>query len=359
MNSKRKFLRVIALGGVLSMVLVSAALAATFGKISNVHIEEPKTNAPRRVVAAPDGSIWYTTNVVSGNPLPGGPRETVGRISPAGDVVEAVTPTFFSFPGELTIGPDGAVWFTEPSAGKIGRAVFESGQIQITEFRVTDGTLRAGGIPDIVTGPDNDLWMTDVGSNENDRVWRFDEVTEVFTPFLLGANTNPGGITVGADGNLWFTEQSSLTNPGEGSIARMTTAGVIDRFDPDGNPFLIQAGPDGALWFTENFGNRVGRITTAGVTTYPALSPGLSVPPASPRPFGIASDMAANRIYVTERGTGSVMMIDLSGGTEPFPTASTKALKDSQPEGVTVDGNGNVWWAQFGDHKISRVTVEP
>jgi streptogramin lyase len=33
------------------------------------------------------------------------------------------------------------------------------------------------------------------------------------------------------------------------------------------HPFGIAAGPDGNLWFTEYSGNKIGRITTAGVVT--------------------------------------------------------------------------------------------
>ena len=32
-----------------------------------------------------------------------------------------------------------------------------------------------------------------------------------------------------------------------------------------GSPVGIAAGPDGTLWFTEQWGNKIGRITTAGV----------------------------------------------------------------------------------------------
>jgi hypothetical protein len=35
----------------------------------------------------------------------------------------------------------------------------------------------------------------------------------------------------------------------------------------------IVAGPDGALWFTERYGNRIGRITTAGTVTEFPLGP--------------------------------------------------------------------------------------
>jgi virginiamycin B lyase len=49
------------------------------------------------------------------------------------------------------------------------------------------------------------------------------------------------------------------------------------------NPQGITAGPDGALWFTEDIGNKIGRITTAGVITeYP-------VPTANSGPGGITA----------------------------------------------------------------------
>ena len=52
----------------------------------------------------------------------------------------------------------------------------------------------------------------------------------------------------GPDGNLWFTE--SLGN----RIGRITTAGVMTEFPrhrPGSRPSGIVAGPDGNLWFTE------------------------------------------------------------------------------------------------------------
>ena len=55
---------------------------------------------------------------------------------------------------------------------------------------------------------------------------------------------------------------------GGNKIGRITTAGVITEFpvrrraNPTGS-----AGPDGALWFMEYAGNKIGRITTAGNVT--------------------------------------------------------------------------------------------
>src|ERR1700693_2055878 len=62
------------------------------------------------------------------------------------------------------------------------------------------------------------------------------------------ANALPVGIVSGPDGALWFTEL--LGN----KIGRITTAGVIIEFPlptPGSGPVGIAPGPDGALWFAE------------------------------------------------------------------------------------------------------------
>src|SRR5262249_17643616 len=55
---------------------------------------------------------------------------------------------------------------------------------------------------------------------------------------------------------------------GSGSgIGRITPGGTITEFTGPGSPGGITARPDGALWFTEIAGDKIGRMTTAGVVT--------------------------------------------------------------------------------------------
>src|SRR5437899_2191717 len=86
--------------------------------------------------------------------------------------------------------------------------------------------------------------------------------TEFTVPTPGGA---PQGIATGADGNLWFTEYFG------NKVGRITTAGMITgEFTvptPGSQPDGITAGPDGNLWFTEYFAGKIGRITTAGSIT--------------------------------------------------------------------------------------------
>jgi virginiamycin B lyase len=119
--------------------------------------------------------------------------------------------------------------------------------------------LPVKGIPaGIVAGPDGALWFTD-WMGKIGRITTSGSITS-FT--VSGGVGQSASITVGSDGNLWFA--------GSNGISRMTTAGAVTTFVPPtsgSSPQSIVAGPDGALWFTESAGNKIGRVTTAGVFT--------------------------------------------------------------------------------------------
>jgi streptogramin lyase len=333
--------------------LAATGVTHAVGMVSTVKIESSKTHEPADVLAAPDGSVWYTTRHVARGTSP----DTVGRIAPDGKQVVEAPLRSFGNPDNLTIGPDGAVWLTQ--GFEISRAVFDGLEIQTTTFRVTDGE-QLGQVNSMTLGPDGNLWMAEAEPS-GDLVWRYEVDANVFTAFPLGVNVFPRDIEAGPDGALWVAEEAT-TRPGAGSIARVSTDGVVtDRFAAAGNPTEIVTGPDGALWFIERFrGRRVGRITTDGEVSYPLLDPGLS--DARVRVWEIAADPVHHRLYVTEHHRfdqlGAVIQIDLAGGVEPFPTATTGPEKKSLPFGVTVDANGDVWWAQFGVGRIAKLTVD-
>src|SRR5271169_5211344 len=88
---------------------------------------------------------------------------------------------------------------------------------------------------------------------------------QTITPYSIPtAQSAPGGLAAGPDGNLWFTETNG------NRIGRITPAGVVTEFStgisPNAQLWDITTGPDGNLWFTENNGG-IGRITPSGVVT--------------------------------------------------------------------------------------------
>jgi len=151
-----------------------------------------------------------------------------------------------SRPGELAFGPDGALWFTESSAGKVGR---------ITEFDVPGPVY--GALFGMISGPDRSLWFGD--GAEPLRLGRITPTGQItwftFHSLLTG---HPFDSVTSPDGALWFTF------PEFNAIGRITLGGAISVFavpTPDSGPSFLTAGPGGTIWFTEQLGNKIARLS--------------------------------------------------------------------------------------------------
>jgi virginiamycin B lyase len=159
---------------------------------------------PEAIVAGADGALWFAERAAN----------KIGRITTSGVISEFPIPTPESQPIFITAGPDGALWFGESAANKIGRIT-------------TSGTITEFEIP---------------------------------TP-----GTEPYDIVAGIDGNLYFAEWAG------NKIGRVTTSGVITEF-PVPTPGSLQgiaSGPDGAIWFTNYSADKIGRLSIGPFTCEP------------------------------------------------------------------------------------------
>jgi virginiamycin B lyase len=198
---------------------------------------------PQGITAGPDGAMWFTTRT---------DYSTVGRITMTGSIT--LFDTGLSLGDQIVTGPDGALWATFSSyGGQDSISRITTGGVATSYLEPTvpqrDGP-DAGGI---TVGPDGALWFTYGGNNSIGRITTAGVATQYPLPT---PSSNPGGITAGPDGALWFTEDAA--------IGRITTAGKVTEF-PLPNPRNgagpgITIGPDGALWFTEPNSNTIGRM---------------------------------------------------------------------------------------------------
>ena len=212
--------------------------------------EKDCASGPQGITVGPDGALWFTDSA-----------DKIGRITTQGQVTEFALPKFVSypekFPAQIIAGPDGALWFTE-TGDQIGRITLQG---KVTEFALS--SPKAGYEMGITVGSDGALWFTEPELNKIGRITTQGQVSEFALPI---ARMGPAEITAGPDGALWFTQ------PGPNQIGRITTQGQISEFalpsslDPPSNGGGITTGPDGALWFTQGWGP-LGRITTQGHIT--------------------------------------------------------------------------------------------
>jgi virginiamycin B lyase len=290
---------------------------------------------PMGISSGPDGALWFTE--FSAN--------KIGRISTAGALTDFAIPTPGSKPQEIVAGPDGALWFVELAANKIGR-VSTAGAF--TEYVIPTPDSQPVGI---VSGPDGALWFTENKSGKVGRVTTDGTVTEfALRKTVQPSGIYPRGIASGPDGALWFTE------PGINKIGRITTAGDLTEYaipsrgnGPLGNvlgsqPLSITPGPDGALWFTEAVGNKIGRITTAGVFSEYA------VPTANGGPFGIAAG-PDGALWFAENNSNAIGRITAAGTVTEFTLQSA----GGNPRGIAPGADGALWFTDPASNKIGRL----
>ena len=197
------------------------------------------------IVAGPDHAMWFPefNSDQNGNSY-------IGRITTTGVITEYLLPTQYAAPTYITLGPDGALWFTGffPSGRGIGRITTRGA---VTWF--SDPVNPSISYNDIATGPDGNLWLTD--SAGGSFIWRV-TTAGTFTKYTIPSGGWPWRITRGPGQDLLFTQQSP-------NIGRITTAGVITEYPiPSGFTMGITMGPDRAVWFVNRItgADQIGRL---------------------------------------------------------------------------------------------------
>ena len=261
----------------------------------------PENTSPVSLAGGPDGNLWISE--VRTDPATSLETGLIGKLSPTGSLVEYAVPNPLNFPDSnlpaaITAGSDGALWFLEEVEGNLLTRVTTDG----TFTEMPGGNIGSGfSTSALTTGPDGALWITYSTLFGNSGVLRV-TTAGVSEPSIglpnLGSyysgigsagtgSATPTSITTGPDGNVWFTE---LYKDKTGRVGRITPAGVVTDFPLPagaGVPGPITSGPDGALWYVNS--NQlavqagaagavtlsVGRISTAGAAVQEAVPPAL------------------------------------------------------------------------------------
>jgi virginiamycin B lyase len=116
--------------------------AVTFYTISSTAV------APSQLASDDAGNIWFTEDQ----------NNAIGMLATSGDVVTFPLPSG-SRANSLTQGPDGAMWFTNPSLDQVGRITHDDA---IEQFEVPVADALPGSL---IVGPDKSLWFTAQGDH--------------------------------------------------------------------------------------------------------------------------------------------------------------------------------------------------
>ena len=279
------------------------------------------------IVLGPDGKLWFTEKAI----------DKIGRVTPGNPplIEEFALPAGFTDPFNITVGPDNKIWFTcSNGAG----AVCRINPADTSDKQGHGGyavTTQAG----IAAGPDGKIWLGDQGGKVV-RINPSDMLEETISDIdLTGFNVR--NLTAGPDGNVWVTDFG-------GQIGRVTPAGSVTAFNPAGDAaWDIITGPDGNLWYTapEGADTKIGRVTPAGDVglQYSAT------PVGDQRGITVGPDGA---LWFAQAFANSIGRMTLDGNF----TVIGGLTAGARPEYIARGPDNTLWFTEKDGNRIGRIT---
>lgn len=206
----------------------------------------PHGTEAEALAVGPEGSLWF-----AGSHRGTEPANLVGRIINGGAIEEHKVPAPESMlgVGDLTLGPEGYMWFTEPSANRIERAAPGGTP---AGFTLPNSGSRPTGI--VTVG--GSVWATLEGIG---RLEEINPASALGTEYTLPGGWRPSALALGSDKALW------VVNAAAPEVARKPPGGTTITYPPpsasNGAKYSdIVTGPDGNLWIGQSDGPRIDKL---------------------------------------------------------------------------------------------------
>ncbi len=235
------------------------------------------------------------------------------------------------------------------------------------------------------------IYVADYGAHTIRKVTAAGVVTTIAGTALIPGSTDaagtaarfyyPSGVTVDSAGNVYVADTSNNT------IRKLTAAGVVatlaglagrsSSVDGTGtvarfeDPYAVAAGSAGNVYVADATDHSIRKITSTGIVTTFAGSFGSfgSTDGAGSAarffgPLGIAAD-SAGTVYVADTGNHAIRKITSAGVVSTFAgTAGSSGNADgtgaaarfSGPNGIALDGAGNLYVADTSNNTIRKIT---
>ncbi len=311
----------------MKLLFLSLCLAVSLSSFAQTVTEYQLNSSSQagNVCTAPDGATWFAD----------APANKIGRIDSLGNKVEYTIPTVNSGPVGCAFGPaDGLLYFAEQNTHKA--AILNPATKVFQEYRIAPPNSGLAGVVFDAAGVLNIMVS---GSSAIQRM----QTDGTFLPVIqLATGRWPHGPAL-CDGDIWFAENTA------NRVAKLTVSGAVtEKVLPQSSskPFAVTCASDGA-YFTENATtvNKIGRIntTTLAITQW-------KIPSSGSNPMGITTGSDSN-IYFAESTTDKIAMLPGGGGViTEYLIPTTNAL----PNKVTTNGNC-IWFSERGAPQIGAL----
>lgn len=321
-----------------------------------------------------------------------------GSFSSSGSTNATGSAARFNYPMGITVDGSGNLYVADQSNHTIRKVTAAGAVNTLAGTALSTGSTDATGSAarfnypgGIAMDSGGNLWVADGGNHTIRKVTAAGAVT---TPAGTAGSSgsadgtgaaarfnSPQGIAVDGSGNLWVADASNQM------IRKMTAAGVVTTLagtpahvgtaDGTGTAAAFKA-PSGAavdgsgnVYVVDTSNHTIRKITPAGVVTTLAGTAGSSgstdATGSAARfktPYGVAVDSSGN-VYVADSGNYTIRKVTSAGvvttvagtaGSSGTTNATGSAARFYFPQGVAVDGSGNLYVADTNNQLIRKIT---
>ncbi len=302
------------------------------------------------------------------------------------------TTALFNTPTGIAIASDGTKYIIDRSNHRI-RKISPEGVVS-TLAGSTQGDLVGVGTNakfnsplGITIGSDNNLYVTDFGNHKIKKVTPQGEVTVLAGStggYVDGQGsttkfTYPFGICSSPDGTLYVADSGNYL------IRKVTLNGLVTTFagsvfgDVDATgisarfkgPTGVTFANDGNLYVVDNSNHKIRKIQPDGkVTTFAGNGisgsvNGIGINARFNYPHSIIASTDGN-LYISDLYNHRIrkmnietrLVNDLAGEFQGFFDGSNEEAAFNEPNGLALDIDGNLYIADFNNHKIRKITQE-
>ena len=265
----------------------------------------------------------------------------------------------------ITTDKNGNVWIYHATQNTSLISKFDPITKEFSNFDITETTTTNDVIVNLSGGHiiydefRNVIWFTDARTNS---IGKFNIENEQMDMISIPTeNSGVMGIILSPDkSKIWFTELSS------DKFARLdVNTNEIQEYaiDKNSGPTFLAFDANGSLWITLSYANSILEIDLAniGSGSFPDISE-ISLPkPDFFSPFGIAifkDYQGVEKIVLSDHGSSRVIVSELDSRLKDYVslwTSPNELYPQTLPSQIDVDKSGNVYFAQHGGNKISKV----